>query len=317
MIYSSIDTLHVIYYNYTMEQIFKHLNLPVDNFKQMYVIDEYGECKNISYRGYKFEMKFNYNNIWFHGDCLTVDIDAIKPDNFFTFVFKSIRVEFTGQGIEYLRRTKFNPDDKFISRTWWDSCCTPYKITRVDFAYDYVNEKKELFDGIFDYVDNFQLQNRGVSRLYTSRGGGISFQRKYGGEDTLYLGTRGSDKLLRIYDKKLERGDKIKSLDLPAFMTVENVDTWYRVELQFRRFYCAEQLFGNHGDLKNNLLFLFDNFMLFEKDEQGIYRAIKPMVDLYDWTKLQQLYKKPITEEVNEVKTNIDTACDHHIKPYG
>lgn len=309
MIFSSIDTLHVIYYNCTMKLIFEHLNLPTENISGMYEVGDDGFCKNIKNRGYTFEFKLNYNNIWLHGDCSTVDVDTLKPDNFFTFEFKKIRVEITGEGMEFLRSRHFSPDDTFMSQTFWLGCNTRFNITRVDFAFDFVNDKKETFDEIFCYVDNYQLANRGCERLLTGRGSGISFKRKYGNEDTLYLGSGGSDKICRIYDKKLERGaDRIAKLDLPSFMLeeIKEVKSWYRVELQFRRFYCEEQLFCNHGDLKNNLMFLFDNFMICEKDEEGKYHHIQPMVDLYDWTKLQKLYKMQNESKFKDSTTWID-----------
>lgn len=309
MIFSSIDTLHVIYYNYTMKKIFKHLDLPTENISGMYEIGDDGFCKNIKNRGYTFEFKLNYNNIWLHGDCSTVDVDTLKPDNFFTFEFKKIRVEITGEGMEFLRSRHFSPDDTFIKQSFWLACNTRYNITRVDFAFDYVNDKKDTFDAIFTYVDNYQLANRCCGRLLTGRGSGISFKRKYGNEDTLYLGSTGSDKICRIYDKKLERGsDRIAKLDIPSFMLndIKEVKSWYRVELQFRRFYCEEQLFGNRGDLKNNLMFLFDNFMICDKDERGDYHHIQPMVDLYDWTKLQKLYKMQNESKFKDSVTWID-----------
>lgn len=313
MIFSSIDTLHVIYYNYSMEKIFKHIGLPLGNILSLYEIDEYGQCKNIKNRGYTYEFKLNYNNIWFHGDCSTVDVNTLNFNNFFTFEFKKIRVEFTGEGIEYLRLQKFSPDDTFLNQSFWFAANCQYNITRVDFAFDYVNEKADVFDGIFTYVDNFQLLNRGCERLFTGRGAGISFKRKYGNEDTLYLGSQGSDKICRIYDKKLERGkNRIQSLNLPSFMLehISSIESWYRVELQFRRFYCSEQLFGNHGDLKNNLMFLFENFMICDKDSEGNYHHIKPMVALYDWTKLQKLYKMQNTSKYKDVTSYIEKAHD-------
>ena len=313
MLYSSIDTLHVIYYDSTIENIFDHLGLPKDNVRDLFKIGDDGECANVINRGYRYELKFNYQNIWIHCNCLTVDYRAFNPDNFFTFCFSDIRVEFTGQGIEFLRTEGFDPDLRFTQESFWQLANCNFNITRVDFAFDFVNCQNDNFRELFKFTDDWQYRYYGLNkRLFTSVGGGISFQRKSGSEQTLYLGTKGSDKILRVYDKKLERGDRIASHQLPLFIK-EDVETWWRVELQLRRSYCERHLFSlKDGDLKPNLLFIFENFSLMKDTEDG-KNSKQPLdcwLTLYEWSQIEPLYKMQNPSKISDSEiVFLDRAC--------
>lgn len=310
-IYSSIDTLSVVFKKIKLETIFEKLKFYPDNISSLFEVDENGECKHILNKGYKTVFKFCYNDIWFEGDLLNNDIELLNCTNYFTWKFDKIRVEFTGQALEFLRRENFNPDEVLQSKEFYESFGAEYTLTRCDFAFDFVNCKAENFYQIFDFVDAWTPNDNTISRknLLTAKKGGISYERRKGSMNCLYLGKSGSDKMLRIYDKYMERQGKVNNInDIPYSFINENVESWFRVELQLRREYVPKLLFASvDKNLINQFYFVFDNFMLYDRDENGKYKVVKPFYDLYEWAKLQQLYKMQ-NESEKENGWNIDKA---------
>lgn len=311
MLYASIDTLSFVLKDCSLKRIFEVLEFFPDNVRDLFIVDEFGCCKHIVNKGYKTAFKFTYNNMWFEGDLTNNDLALLDCNNYFDWNFEKIRVEFTGQALENLRRKQWFPDDKLQQRSFFESFGCPYSVTRVDFAFDFVNEKEENFYQIYDYVDNFYHADLKRDKLFTSRNTGISFERRTGSQNTLYLGKGGSSKILRIYDKLMERRGAVKNVkDIPYSFIGEDIKSWFRVELQLRRDYASGLLFASaDGDLKNQFYFLFDNFMIYDKVKQGEYKVLKPFYDLYEWAKLQKLYKmqNPSQNEIDE-SYNIDKA---------
>lgn len=88
--------------------------------------------------------------------------------------------------------------------------------TRLDLALD-LHEAHTTVEGLHELKDLGQIRTR-------ARSG----KRYYGQKDDgFYVGSKGSDKFMRVYDKKLER-----ELDQPA-------PHWIRLELQMRKRYAV------------------------------------------------------------------------------
>ena len=115
-------------------------------------------------------------------------------------------------------------------------------ITRIDIAGD-------EFEGIFNCktLERYIAQNKYVSRCPAK-----SIRLTKFGEECLYIGSTQSLTLMRIYNKKLERGYDPGDQDIPH---------WWRCELQLRDDH-AEQLVLEWAD-NNNIGHIFTGHCLY------------------------------------------------------
>lgn len=126
----------------------------------------------------------------------------------------SCRVTFSGKGCRTFEDFIFMPDMWIIFLQDLISDSQQFTITRIDIACD-------------DYTDALNIQ-RLVSyydkKKYSSKCTNIRYV--LGSEECFYVGSPQSEILLRIYNKKLERG----------YTELEDLDgkLWYRAEIQLR-----------------------------------------------------------------------------------
>ena len=101
-------------------------------------------------------------------------------------------------------------------------------ITRIDLACDVYTDVLRL-----DRIERYIIQHKYITRCSDRSIRLVKF-----GEECLYVGSTQSLTLLRIYNKKLERGYSPEDSE---------IDFWYRAELQFRDSH-AEQVVLELGD---------------------------------------------------------------------
>ena len=145
-----------------------------------------------------------YNNIQFsfdYAEYLTYkpSIEGAEPD-LFNFNFKWIRADFSGQALDFMRKTfgwefvdsfiMARPDEKMR-----------FDVTRVDIAYDFLNYQPDFVQKMVDHM--MYCQQKGLARVpIMHTDGGNKYSVKFGNQLTIYIGATASDRLLRVYDKR-------------------------------------------------------------------------------------------------------------------
>ncbi len=104
-------------------------------------------------------------------------------------------IEFSGQGMEYMRFNGWT-DRTLITRLAEDG----WKCTRLDYAVDVYNGRR------VGYIAHILAIGQWAVKPNTSLTGWTDYQT---GASTLYIGSRSSERFLRIYDKGTKDGDAI------------------------------------------------------------------------------------------------------------
>lgn len=123
----------------------------------------------------------------------------------------------------------------------------------------------------------------------------VEFKNKAGKLETLYIGRRESDKMIRCYDKKAERKSN-------ADINV-NVEEWWRLEFELKR------------ESVNDFVYVFDELQI-KKPELSELKSFNDRAGLYyllnntnEWLNLSKdkktRYRKLLREIVNEDITNL------------
>lgn len=290
MLYAKIDWYTVLLYNTSFKEVLEKLNCFAD------VCDE---ILNSGYQrsvGYRTDIVYSSNGV-----NLSVKMDdtlGVDDDNMFFNKWSELRLDISGQGLDYLRALNEHFDKSLCDIDFWGDESS-FKITRCDFAFDFVNYYSSFLD---EFIFKLQDLERALAvshgrdgNRYLGIAGGMGRNTAYNykvgtGMKCLYLGTVRSDKLVRIYDKKLEQSKGGVFLKpLPKYF-VENgdgeVNSWFRIEFQTRRKFAHNYLYGCKGDLKVVLRELFDTYQCKDPTTGQAFDFIKR---LYDWDKLPKI----------------------------
>lgn len=290
MLYAKIDWYTVLLYNTSFKDVLEKLNCFAD------VCDE---ILNSGYQrsvGYRTDIVYSSNGV-----NVSVKMDdtlGVDEENMFFNKWSELRLDISGQGLDYLRALNDNLDLSLCDIHFWGDELS-FKITRCDFAFDFVNYYSSFLDEfIFKLQDlerSFSLSRGSDGNIYlgtVGKGGSFGRRTAYNyrvGSDVkcLYLGTVRSDKLVRIYDKKLEQSKGGVFLKpLPKYFADNGdgeVNSWFRIEFQTRRKFAHKYLFGCGGDLKVVLRELFDTYQCKDPTTGQAFEFIKK---LYNWDSL-------------------------------
>lgn len=288
-VYAKLDWYTVMLYNTSIKRIMHKLQLDYDLYEEL--LDSafersYGFVSHavFSVHGIAIELKWD-DYIGIAGD-QTLDDDGRRAGLFET-VFSKMRVDISGAGLDYLRSVSPDIVSGFTSQFFWSDDPTLVKVTRSDFAFDFVNYKPGFVDKFICWIQDAERSgfiSQKSSRLSIGSNGGVQYSYRCGDQKTLYLGSTRGDKLLRIYDKLLQyqkNGVFIKPLP-EVFASEGDVTSWYRIELQTRRKSADEYLYGINGDLSRVLRVLFDRYLV--RDRAG--QPLDFLLDLYNWAEL-------------------------------
>lgn len=197
---------------------------------------------------------------------------------FVSVPWTSIRIYLSGTGITWLRQnTEF--DVEIMLRQKPDNFQL-FHITRVDFAFDFINYHGEFLDKAHAWLlDNRHLTPSGRIPVANTKQG-IQFKQIYcPSEHTLYIGCSGASRMLRIYDKRLEIMQKNRGIFVcQDYGDPESVKSVIRVEWQLRNENAAEILFGEALTMKDYWY--------------GILSEIVHMYEFYDFSSVKHLVPK-------------------------
>lgn len=162
--------------------------------------------------------------------CCPIEIRT-SPE-LYNYQFPRIKIDFSGQGLDWYREKLGGQCIEDILRKPHAS----FRPTRCDIAVDCYNQFDKVFGELKDYLSKLALKGH---RRVCCQGlrGGVKYDLKLGEQSTIYLGGTSGDMLLRIYDKKLELTDMYGSwrVEPPRLPDDESIESWTRYELQCRR----------------------------------------------------------------------------------
>lgn len=161
--------------------------------------------------------------------------------------FRKVQISMMGQGLDYLRSLGLDVDsDHSILRVVNPN----FHVTRCDFAFDFVNY--DLGFDLFQMFEKFVSRGDTLSKegrlCVRGRPGGLTYQKKYGSnERTFYIGSPSSERVLRVYDKYLERRQASGGVFMDtSFGDPSSVSSWVRIELQTRKTLTGKMLFADN-----------------------------------------------------------------------
>lgn len=166
---------------------------------------------------------------------------AFLDENFIRISYHHERLDFgvsiqlTGQGCKFLKSDDFI---RFIQNLRKKNYL--YHVTRLDIAYDDFNRVlplNEMNDSVCNFIDyNTSLSTRILNTSVQQYSGGFNGIRY----NNFVLGTRTSTGRVRLYDKRAEQ-------------KVEEMDYWYRLELELRqdKSHAFVELFVDGYDLSD------------------------------------------------------------------
>ena len=128
-----------------------------------------------------------------------------------------VSIQLTGQGCKFLKSEDFI---RLIQNIRKEN--KPYSVTRLDIAYDDFNRVLPL-EKMYESVYNFQRDNKSIAtkimhesvQFYGGFYNGLEYKN-------FEIGTRTSTGRVRLYDKRAEK-------------KVDEMDYWYRLELELRQ----------------------------------------------------------------------------------
>ncbi len=288
MIYSKLDWYTVVLYSTDIFSVLDKLEIKHDHFEELLE------------SGYERSQGFSSVFVWY---CNNINIEvkyddylSTDSDSLFYTKFSKIRLDISGKGLDYLRSRKFDVDTNFTNESFWGERGTDYKITRSDFAFDFVNYQGDFLDNFLNWIKEGERNGEicpHSARLYCANSTrAIQYSYRCGDQKTLYLGSTRGDKLVRIYDKLLEQSKNgVLMHELPKSFTENepdgNVDSWFRIEFQTRRKCADDYLFGIDHDLSRVLRVMFDEYRVREKNGD-----VLPFIEkLYKWDDLPPIRK--------------------------
>lgn len=318
MIYSKLDNYTVMLYNASFKTALEKLSM-YDEGMDMLLSEGLKECLHMIDKQYLI----NINGIRFslYIDDMDYLMDSCGGEvlPFSEMELDKIRIEMSGSGLDWLRSRSgvsfFDPDSDLHSENFWSP--TLFKVTRCDFAFDFVNCFECFLDEFIAWIRNLEdggyLHDKSA-RLRSSFRCGVSYKYHWGNTiRCFYIGSSSSDHYLRIYDKLLETAKKQKGLlnDLEVIPAIFNeheseaVHSWFRIELQTRDDVAASLLFQPDAiikiledrqqtaitwtrdatDYSYVLRYIFDKYMILGED----YKPCPILESIYNWDSLPAL----------------------------
>lgn len=284
-VYCKLDWITCMFFDCSMNTVLSWLKL--DDLVSDFLLQFYQRCQ-----GYDHRFEFSCNGIML--DCSAFDFYGQQVDVcIFDKVVPKLRLELSGSGLDFLRSRGVDIDN-FVRQPINLPEGAQYHFTRCDFAYDFINYCPEFMDQLLDYIYHNQLPSGRVP-IYRMTSG-VSCRVVTGGQKIVYLGSNQSDRMLRIYDKRLEQIDKL-SWVYKKPNPYGDPDSWFRIEWQCRNKFANNMLVGvdDQGrmhDFKTILKLIFLKYAFAEGLSGDRHRNhVKPVdfwQNLFDWEHLEQ-----------------------------
>lgn len=217
------------------------------------VCDDFFKSRYEQRQGAWDEVRFIYNHVMVQIRSHHLYGMPDDDSSIFDMEIPEVRLDLSGQALDFLRgvwkEKGKSLDDVFRDQSY---LLPRQNVTRCDFAFDFVNYKPDCLRELIDYVQNNHTVNDRILTLHNATS--MVYELKLGGQMTLYLGSKQSDKYLRVYDKRLERSDGYGNYCKPN--DYDNPDSWIRFEWQTRRLAAQALLFAEYEGAEFNSISL-------------------------------------------------------------
>lgn len=278
-VYCKIDWLTAIFFDCSMNDVLRWLNL--GDCVSDFCAGAYQQS-----RGYDDVFKFMYNGIIvetssynFYGCDMDVGI--------FDSICQKIRLDISGSGLDFLRSTGIYMEDHRFVAPMFSSPAGQYHFTRCDFAFDFINYKADFVDRMLDHINSNRLPSERVPLFSTK--GAISCKVVTGGQKTIYLGSPQSDRMLRVYDKRMQYVD-LNSGVYKKPNPYGNPESWFRIEWQTRNRFANDLVQDPQIEFKHILKMIFEKYAFADgamDARRSARRAVDFWNDLFDWSDLE------------------------------
>lgn len=233
-----IDYYSAMWYDSSISDVLSFYGI---EFNEIFLEDSFKMYAGL--RAQKESYIFRFNNIelsvplvlyYYQHEKYNGDFDQVL-----NFKFKDIRLNLSGDAMSYMR-SKREDFDLFLRSTYMMT--DKVKVTRIDITFDFLNWDVDLVDALTRYCRRVEDEiPSGLIGICNSPAC-LSFSVKSGSrERSVYLGSSGSDKLLRVYDKYLQFYTKegiLKDINKPCPYG-DQIKSWTRIELQLRENRCG------------------------------------------------------------------------------
>lgn len=312
-IYAQLDNFTIMVYHSTMQDVIEWLGLELESF----IGDLYKSKQMIIYmNAYQFE--WNGIRIQAYGSSSQKMLDLITHNNYlsglsdderilkgdyidvFDVTLEQIRLELTGTGLRYLRDNVNKDIDNFLRNPAYKM--SNAKVTRVDFAFDFINYMPGILDSLIEYAQAYCSDS---GRVLTYKGCGYKCRVHTVGDKCMYLGSPQSAQMLRIYDKRLEQLDvnrEVYSKPNPY----DNPDSWIRFEFQLRDDKAHNMCYNlsTSADVSVMPTFysifrqLMKSYIFVDPNTTKDNRApYEPLIELWDWEEIEPIIQNAKSNE--------------------
>lgn len=221
----------------------------------------------------------------------SVDLADLDPYKVLNTCLPYIRLDISGSGLDYFRSIGISIDT--ILNKPFDLPYGSYHPTRADIAFDLIDYAPDFLDQCKEACH--RLAHKDTGRVPAQSNGGIKWSERGGDQNTLYLGSVGSDRLLRIYDKKLQFMNAKKYVSSCPYRSGDQLpSSWLRIELQVRRERECSYVLYDLNSFEEVFRYIYDKFAIRElkldlpsRREPGEVTAC--WVLLFDWNVIHKL----------------------------
>lgn len=271
-IFCKIDWFQAVFYDVDFDFVlntFLELNISLDDAVT-------NSCYDRKYGCYDYQMVYDINGVTVSANYNSV-VDA--GSDCFRTVYQRVMLVIGGQGLDYLRSYYSDPDDldRILRKQPMlnDADDDIWHVTRCDFAFDFVNYKYDIYSCCRDELDMLSYDGKIKVKGIKSP---ISYSVRSGSEETIYIGKPRSNRLVRIYNKKLEQTKDGVLKSVPDESINYDIDSWNRLELQCRNNWAVFYLYGS-DDYMQILRSVYDYYAF--TDREGHISDF--WSNLFDW----------------------------------
>lgn len=280
-----IDYFSAVFKNVTLQEVCEAFSLDVRECYSDWLLAFNKRIVNQFGALYDTFIQFSGLNISFSNYELLrnhYDPENVSELNVSNIVFEKIKVDISGQGLDYLRSLDFDIDH--IIRNLID-CDLDYHPTRCDFAFDLVNYCPTFLD---EFIKCCEKSDTGTHTIRTGTLKGLKYSIRRGDQKTIYVGSPRAVKLLRVYDKKLQYTLSNQLDKIPYTICGEKPYSWIRIELQTRREMTEKLLYSNTFDrcYKHVFRTIHDTCFPLWRDSYGQLHSFDSLESLTNWERL-------------------------------
>lgn len=274
-IYCKIDWLTVIFEDHTVNDLLTFLKL--SSFASEFSQSVFERC-----HGYDDYFIFHHEGISIEARKMYLygSQDAVL----FDLTIPQLRLDISGSGLDYLRSTGMNVESYFRNLSNYPENS---HLTRCDFAFDFINYMPDLCDKAIDHCLQHHLDSDRIA-IYQMPSG-YKYRVALGGQKTLYLGSTTSERMLRIYDKKLQYIDHRTGMYIKE-NSYDNPDSWIRLELQLRRKSAGKICFSPSDNI-SILKYIYEQYCFADTEHttQNNRRPVEWWSAIFDWDSIPQI----------------------------